>query len=105
MGQVFLGSSIASSATSSLTSPDMVVETGHPFYTKGTPNALQIGSLGDVNGDGLPDFAISDSEAGQQLHVFSGGSWTTNTLSGVPWINNFIAPTVSAVRTDRSLPG
>ncbi len=42
--------------------PSLSVEVAKPFYvTTGTVDPLALGELGDVNGDGRNDFAVSDS--------------------------------------------
>ncbi|TAH39427.1 MAG: hypothetical protein EYC70_01185 [Planctomycetota bacterium] len=49
--------------------------TGAQLLILGTATAINAGSgdgLGDVNGDGVPDFAISDSYQGGSVIVFSG---------------------------------
>ena len=46
--------------------------------------ALHIGRLGDINGDGVPDFVIGDSAVPAQLLLFSGATRTVFRTIGNP---------------------
>ncbi|MCA9048123.1 MAG: VCBS repeat-containing protein, partial [Planctomycetaceae bacterium] len=63
-----------------LNAPDMVVETGKPFYSSNpwaVAEPYAFGTAGDINGDGLPDVAVADTIAGNQLHIFAGAEVKT----------------------------
>ncbi|MEQ1831132.1 MAG: hypothetical protein ABL921_34620, partial [Pirellula sp.] len=76
VGQVFLNSGITNGSLFS--KPSLVVESGAPLYFSSTPASWFFGSLGDVNGDGLPDFAIADSLAGRMLSIYTGHALSNN---------------------------
>ena len=44
-------------------------------------------------------FAIGDSTAGQQLHLFPSAPFTTNTYLGEPWVNNYVPPATAPIST------
>ncbi len=97
VGQVFLGGLESRQATW-LDVPDIVVETGLPFYSAMLPaQPLFFGGVGNVNGDQLAgkpvaDFAIADALGGQQTHVFTGRALQNNpiTLPVASTVNRYL---------------
>ena len=55
-----------------------MIETARPFYDTVAPVGLSVGGLGDVNNDGVLDFAIGDSLSGRQLNIFRGRTSSDN---------------------------
>ena len=89
VGHVFLGrendplndspdpdSSLGANTPARYQTPDLVIETGQPFYVTepASPPAQPFffAGLGNIDGAGPDDFAIADSVTGNQLHVFCG---------------------------------
>ena len=76
IGLVYLGETDLGQG---FTSADVSLETARPFYESASDSGevpaatpLMFGAVGDVNHDGIADFALADSDAGHQLHVFAG---------------------------------
>ena len=79
VGWIVLGGAglFSEDSTGRFFTPDLIVEPQHALYAE--PSELyppvqlfSFGSVGDINGDGLGDFANVDSFGGNQIHLFLG---------------------------------
>ncbi|MCA9091868.1 MAG: VCBS repeat-containing protein [Planctomycetaceae bacterium] len=82
VGQVFFGT--ANLSTSDFSTPDIIVEMSHPFYSSTSETAeYSFAGIGDLDDDGKADFGIADDLGGRQVHLFAGQSTTANPIAPI----------------------